>query len=477
VKHKELKIQVLKKEILKVSQLIQLEGLTIPLYQRPYKWTGRNIHQLFQDIQSHREQSAYRLGTLVFHCDEKESRILNIVDGQQRTLTLMLTIYALIEDRLSKLERQDLSDQLNDLVEPLTKFMEKQTFESEISQHNLYDNFQEIKRLVSRIDFTEQHIDFLLNRCEVVSFTLNDISEAFQFFDSQNSRGRDLEPHDLLKAYHLREFSDHEQVLKASTVAGWEDLESHELTTLFAEYLYRIRRWSSGYSARYFGKNEIGVFKGINIDQIAQFPYVESLLIAYHYVDDYNVQYHRKIDKQQKNFPFQLDQMIINGRRFFEMASHYQKQAQIIVQTEFRNSKRFWGVELSQKAQEILDELNHYSDRNRTGDKYVRAIFDCSLIFYIDKFGTAELSNAIEKLFIWAYQLRIKQQTVQLATIDNHVLNHNVFRVIKDAVSPSDVLTLPLRSLTDADNKNNERKGNSDQDTLVKLFKGMNYYE
>lgn len=477
MKHKELKIQVLKKEILKVSQLIQLEGLTIPLYQRPYKWTGRNIHQLFQDIQSHREQSAYRLGTLVFHCDEKESRILNIVDGQQRTLTLMLTIYALIEDRLSKLERQDLSDQLNDLVEPLTKFMEKQTFESEISQHNLYDNFQEIKRLVSRIDFTEQHIDFLLNRCEVVSFTLNDISEAFQFFDSQNSRGRDLEPHDLLKAYHLREFSDHEQVLKASTVAGWEDLESHELTTLFAEYLYRIRRWSSGYSARYFGKNEIGVFKGINIDQIAQFPYVESLLIAHHYVDDYNVQYHRKIDKQQKIFPFQLDQMIINGRRFFEMASHYQKQSQIIVQTEFRNSKRFWGVELSQKAQEILDELNHYSDRNRTGDKYVRAIFDCSLIFYIDKFGTAELSNAIEKLFIWAYQLRIKQQAVQLATIDNHVLNHNIFRVIKDAVSPSDVLTLPLRSLTDADNKNNERKGNSDQDTLVKLFKGMNYYE
>lgn len=477
MKHKELKIQVLKKEILKVSQLIQLEGLTIPLYQRPYKWTGRNIHQLFQDIQSHREQSAYRLGTLVFHCDEKESRILNIVDGQQRTLTLMLTIYALIEDRLSKLERQDLSDQLNDLVEPLTKFMEKQTFESEISQHNLYDNFQEIKRLVSRIDFTEQHIDFLLNRCEVVSFTLNDISEAFQFFDSQNSRGRDLEPHDLLKAYHLREFTDHEQVLKASTVAGWEDLESHELTTLFAEYLYRIRRWSSGYSARYFGKNEIGVFKGINIDQIAQFPYVESLLIAHHYVDDYNVQYHRKIDKQQKNFPFQLDQMIINGRRFFEMASHYQKQAQIIVQTEFRKSKRFWGVELSQKAQEILDELNHYSDRNRTGDKYVRAIFDCSLIFYIDKFGTAELSNAIEKLFIWAYQLRIKQQAVQLATIDNHVLNHNIFRVIKDAVSPSDVLTLPLCSLTDADNKNNERKGNSDQDTLVKLFKGMNYYE
>ncbi|HIE1563255.1 TPA: DUF262 domain-containing protein [Acinetobacter baumannii] len=473
----ELKIQVLKKNILKISQLVQLDGLTIPVYQRPYKWTVRNIHQLFQDIQSHKEQSAYRLGTLVFHFDNKETEVLNIVDGQQRTLTLMLIIYALIEERLSELERQDLRDQLNDLAEPLADFMEKQTFKSEISQRNLYDNFQEIKRLVSRSDFTEKHIDFLLNRCEVVSFTLNDISEAFQFFDSQNSRGRDLEPHDLLKAYHLREFGDHEQALKASTVADWEDLESHELTTLFAAYLYRIRRWSSGYSARYFGKNEIGVFKGINIDQIAQFPYVESLLIAHHYIDDYNVQYHRKIDKQQKNFPFHLDQIIINGRRFFEMASHYQKQVQAIVQTEHRNSKRFWGVDLSKQAQKILNDLNHYPDRNRTGDKYVRAIFDCSLIFYIDKFGTAELSNAIEKIFIWAYQLRIKQQTVQLATIDNHVLKHNIFRVIKDAVSPSDVLTLHVRSLTDADNKNNEHKGNANQDMLVKLFKGMNYYE
>lgn len=34
-----------------------------------------------------------------------------------------------------------------------------------------------------------------------------DISEAFQFFDSQNARGKALYPHDLLKAYHLREMA------------------------------------------------------------------------------------------------------------------------------------------------------------------------------------------------------------------------------------------------------------------------------
>lgn len=467
----------LEKDILKVSQLLQLNGLTIPAYQRPYKWTGHNINQLFQDIQLHKEQSAYRLGTLVFHRDNDEQEVLNIVDGQQRTLTLMLAVYAIIQERLEDLDRQDLSDQLAALDEPLQAFMKNQLFESDISQRNLHQNYLEVKRLVCRSEFTEHHIDFLLNCCEVVTFTLNNISEAFQFFDSQNARGRDLEPHDLLKAYHLREFSEQEQSLKASTVAAWEALESNELATLFAEYLYRIRRWVLGYSARYFGKNEVRLFKGVNIDHITHFPYVESLRIAHHYVDDYNSQYHRKIDGQQKAFPFHLDQMIINGRRFFEMAAHYQKQVQAIVSAEHGESTSFLGTTLTAQAQSILQQLNSYSDRHRTGDKYVRAIFDCGLIFYMDKFGTIELSSAIEKIFIWAYRLRIKQQAVQLATMDNHVLDHNLFRIIKDATLPSDVLSIQLHSLTDADNKNNTRKANAAKDPLVKLFKEMNYYE
>lgn len=458
-----------------VSELVQLKALKIPPYQRPYKWTIRNIHQLFQDIQRNSTKKSYRLGTLVFHFDDDE--YLNIVDGQQRTLTLVLTIYALIQKRLNGLERQSLSDQLKFLVIPIEDFIESQYFASDISQRNLHQNYREIKRLVSRSDFTEEHIDFILNRCEVVTFTLNNISEAFQFFDSQNARGRDLEPHDLLKAYHLREFGEHEKELKGATVAGWESLESNELTSLFAEYLYRIRRWALGYSARYFGKNEVGIFKGVNIDQVARFPYIESQRIAHHYVDDYNSQYHRKIDGQKKVFPFHLDQMVINGRRFFEMVNHYQQQVKAISNAENGKASRFMDAELSAQAQEIFCVLREYPNRHRTGDKYVRAIFDCGLIFYLDKFGSADLSNAIEKIFIWAYQLRIKQQVVQLATMDNHVLKQNLLRLIKDAILPSDVFSILLPTLTDADNRNNTPIRNAANDPLVKLFKGMKYYE
>ena len=194
-------------------------------------------------------------------------------------------------------------------------------------------------------------------------------------------------------------------------------------------------------------------------------------------MDDYNNQYHRKIDGQHKLFPFHLDQMIINGRRFFEMSAHYQQQVINIVDEEHGKLETLLDHHLSDYARKILQTINNYKNRTRSGDKYVRAIFDCALIFYIDKFGTTQLSQAIEKLFVWAYSLRIKQQVVQLATMDNYVVNNNVFRTIKDAIIPSDVLTMSINTLSDIENKNNARKNNAHDDPLVMQFKEMNYYE
>ena len=133
-------VEALEKNIINVSQLLQLANLTIPEYQRPYKWTARNINQLFQDLDVHQEQSAYRLGTVVFHQDSQQSDndssnkckadtgSLNIVDGQQRTLTLFLAVHAIIEQRLDMLERQDLAEQLKvplcqDCCHPLKSFI------------------------------------------------------------------------------------------------------------------------------------------------------------------------------------------------------------------------------------------------------------------------------------------------------------------------------------------------------------------
>lgn len=434
----------------------------IPQYQRPYKWTGKNINQLFSDIATHKDKSSYRLGTIVFHQDGEKK---NIVDGQQRTITLLLAVRALIALRREKLGRKDLREQLT----KLETVMVNPSFKSAISKANIHNNYLEISRIVDRSDFTEDHIDFLLNKCAVVTFALNDVSEAFQFFDSQNARGRDLEPHDLLKAFHLREFSAEDEPLKARTVGHWENSETEELVALFSQYLYRIRNWSKGASARYFGKEDTALFKGVNLETVARYPYVEQLRMAHHFVDHYNGQYERRIDGRPLGFPFHLDQIIINGRRFFEMTAHYQEKVGLFNKPPAAGEPFLGSVQLDGFAGRIMQMITTYEGRNRTGDRYVRSIFDCLLIYYIDKFGQVETSRAIEKIFVWAYSLRLTMQVVQLASMDNHVLENNLFRLIKEATRPGDFINCSLPVV----------RGNRSTKTggIEALFRDMKYYE
>ena len=461
-------------KIISVYDLLKDEKLEIPQYQRPYKWTGKNINQLFSDIATHKDKSAYRLGTIVFHEEDGKK---NIVDGQQRTISLMLAARALIkrneEEQLKRNEEKQLKrNDLCDCLAELKKSMVNPSFTSEISQKNIHSNYLEVARIVSRSDFTEEHIDFFLKKCEVVVVSLKNVSEAFQFFDSQNARGRDLEPHDLLKAYHLREFSARDEHLKADTVAHWESCNTEQLASLFSQYLYRIRNWSKGASARYFSKDDSDLFKGVNIDAVASYPYVQQLRIAHHFVDDYNGQYERKIDLREMGFPFHLDQIIINGRRFFELVSHYQSKVARI-SAESWNGHELVGVEgLDGFAKDIMDTINSYPARTRSGDCYVRTMFDCLLICYIDKFGHAEISRAIEKIFIWAYSLRLQMQVVQLASMDNHVLENNMFQLIKEATRPADFINCSLPVLNDNNYFKSEKTA-----VLRDLFRDMKYYE
>ena len=62
--------------IISVKELLN-SSLKIPYYQRPYKWTEKNVNQLISDIIEHKDKKKYRLGTLILHNDEK-TKTLNI---------------------------------------------------------------------------------------------------------------------------------------------------------------------------------------------------------------------------------------------------------------------------------------------------------------------------------------------------------------------------------------------------------------
>ena len=66
--------------------------LRIPAYQRIYCWTDRNIKELWDDLCSLNGESKYHLGTIIVQrqTDASGNGFYNIIDGQQRLVTLLV---------------------------------------------------------------------------------------------------------------------------------------------------------------------------------------------------------------------------------------------------------------------------------------------------------------------------------------------------------------------------------------------------
>lgn len=447
------KTETPKKEIAEVIKLTELytlknlKNLKIPEYQRPYKWTEKNVNNLIDDIISNKDKSEYRLGTLVLH-QKQENDGYEIVDGQQRIITLMLILRALSEN-YKKVDKQLYAE--NNLW--------KHEFNNIITRNNISKNYQLIKQRIN--DFDEATVDFLLTKCTFVKIVLNDVSEAFQFFDSQNSRGKELEPHDLLKAYHLREMREIPSDEQIEIIEKWEGIDTDELANLF-EYLYRIKNWSKSKSARGFTKDEINVFKGINLNNKIYYPYKRIFYVAEYFIE--------KIAKPplvETEYPFQLDNIIINGKHFFEMIYRY-----FISKKDLPDLIRKWNFEIYN----ILYADHKYNDKDytgyyRVGDDYTKILFECACIYFLDKFGESkELKKVFEKIFLWAFYIRLTSKRIPFSSIDNYAMEYDsFFKYIKEALRISDILKVRLKSVSKS-----EVQG---VDAIVKYFEDKGLYK
>ena len=410
-------MSIIDKKIVTLKNVLAF-SLTIPNYQRPYKWTNIQANQLVDDIlhQMRIGKKKYRLGTIVLHQDEHQ--LLNIVDGQQRLLTLSMLCHYLKSELDVKLL--------------------KENFQS-ISLGNLQHNAAHLKRRVERLsdDEKKQLSNFFLEKCELVCVTLNDISEAFQFFDSQNARGKSLETYDLLKAFHLREMEHASTAEVNRCVEHWEqrattqakgDTQS-ELKTIINDVLFPLRRWIRSETANEFKKEDVRVFKGVNFKN-HHYPHIVPLRAIEHTAVANNAETIRIWGgKAMDDFPYQSTQVLVNGKRFFDYIEHYAELYR----------KLF--IEIHEKLKKILDVLDTYSGRHRTGDQYVKKLFLCTVMYYYDKFGEHAFDDAVSLCFQWSYRLRLEKSRVQIESINNHAIEPlGLLRCISYAIHPHEVL-------------------------------------
>ena len=461
--------------ILSIKELLAKKNLSIPPYQRPYKWTEENVNQLIDDILENcgKKKTAYRLGTIVFHEDDNT---LNIVDGQQRTITITLLALALLD--FIK-EKKDYVDYLlapgEDIITnyaPKSKFK----FQSETTQKNIADNYRLISQRIT--EFDKETVKFFFYKCQFVYVQLTEITEAFQFFDSQNSRGEDLKPHDLLKAFHLREMNNGcSEDEKKAVVKKWEAIEDEKLEELFALYLFRIKNWGRNYSAASFQKKDANVFKGVSPDIHEDYPYAEALRISNFYTDEYNASCYRKINRRIAEYPFQIDQPVVNGKRFFEMISHYDELKKQVF-SKYNDNLPINGN--SPFGEKVIKNIFVYEGADRKGDKYIRTMFYTALLYYVDRFGFFEIDKAIGVIFLWAYRPRLILSEIKQETIDNYGMGrgHSImplFKKIREAISPYEILNTRQNIIVSANIKETSKP--TKVEGLINLFKERKCYE
>ena len=441
--------------------------LAIPNYQRPYKWSAKNANLLLDDILTARElnKESYRLGTLILNeknknqNDQKEKNYRNfdIVDGQQRCITLSLLLHALFNSKLERINRKIQTQNLEN-EEVKIDFLKQNLIENSHNILNVRNNYLTLKRRIDNLSKEECNdlLSFIISQCELIVVITQDISEAFQFFDSQNSRGKKLYPHDLLKAYHLREMGNLHELVIEKVVKIWEDIPQKELSILFSDYLYRIYMWSKGNRAIELNEGNIEIFKGISHHD--NYPYSQYYKGAYSFAENTNKSLLPFVTGGKFLNPFQLNTPIIAGKPFFDYAKHYYE-----ILKDIQNNDKYEGYFINDN--EIVKTLDLKQYKSGVGNRISRLLFDTIILLYVDRFCPDKPSKLDLKLldhfvvfaFVWSYSLRAQYINLGWQSAQNYILGNeekqnsiNLYKIISDSEKPQSLfstlsqLLLPL---------------------------------
>lgn len=404
-------------------------NLTLPSYQRPYRWNERSANTLFVDTyhayKNHLEE--YRLGTVILHKENTGiSSQYNIVDGQQRLTTLSILLYLLKENDQALLQEKY----------------------SSLSNEAIYRNYQLLYRRVHELEGEkDSYRDYLLSQCTMVKIVTDEEQEAFQFFDSQNTRGKELAPHDLLKSYHLREMDEEPEELKIEVINQWENIDTADLEALFSVHLYPLTQWYKGKSGVDYSADKIDSFKGIQGKNVYNFSLYHKASNLY--VEQFNASGNRELLASNDLNQFQLTQSLLAGKRFFYYSLHYKE---LLADVELKISRHH------QHSEEQLPS-------QRTGDRYVKSLYTGVALFFADRFGIDSLTGSVlSQLYTWSYSLRLAMHSVYNQTINKYAKGEHerineglsLFTAISEMHGPEELKLIVFDPLVI--NGNNDKK-------------------
>lgn len=170
----------------------------IPLYQRAYAWEDKQLTQLIEDIEDVDEDTNYYIGSLIV---SKENGRYEVVDGQQRLTSLYLLLNCLgikPKPMLTFACREKSNYTLRNVEELLLENRSK--LDMDKIESTIQRGIKILSRKLERTDFNKEAFVKKLERVIVYRIEVPEHTDLNRYFEIMNTRGEQLEQHDILKA-------------------------------------------------------------------------------------------------------------------------------------------------------------------------------------------------------------------------------------------------------------------------------------
>lgn len=239
----------------------------VPYYQRPFSWDVDNFYELIDDLLNADRHKQYFLGTIVLH-KNIDSKVNEIVDGQQRLTTIMIllaTLRDLIDDTAIKTDIQNKIIQKENKVDGIPEkdrleVKDRQIFKQTVSEPGGTNSDIDYRRLpepeyryvqaiaifksmLSKLNQEEliRFVQFLSQNCVFIHLSTQSFDDAFRMFTIVNDRGKQLRRIDILKARTISPDLIHSEAVRNTIAQSWENWEKNLGEDDFENLLYLLR--------------------------------------------------------------------------------------------------------------------------------------------------------------------------------------------------------------------------------------------
>lgn len=182
----------------------------VPLYQRAYAWGEKEIVQLIHDIyyMDQEENANYYLGSLIVSRNGNE---YEVIDGQQRLTTLFIILKCLSQNgaltqEISNTLCFSCRDKSNYTLNNLSQLIEDDRVEENIRAGRDIVLFE-----LNKTDFSVERFITCLKKVILYRIEVPQNTDLNRYFEIMNTRGEQLEQHDILKASLMSYLSSSEE--------------------------------------------------------------------------------------------------------------------------------------------------------------------------------------------------------------------------------------------------------------------------